>query len=432
MRNYVRTIIIVSIIFIISMIGSATIIDRQFQDFTENDVNVIQLNDIKETAKKNWASLQNLDNEDFGVNFVVVDNVNNTLYSSNSLNGKINLTVEEAIKHRYPYSYVVIDNHIVGCVIMVTSSEELYGSMKNTMLFGFGICGLTIMLGAVLLGMYIQRNIIVPFRQMKDFAGKVAEGNLGEPLSMEKNNMFGVFSESFDIMREELSESRKREQALQRKEKELVASLSHDLKTPITGIKLSAELLKAKLSLQGIENLNQIADNIYEKAEQMDLLVSDLFTYTLEDLSEFTVNCQDEESGVLNDILKKNDDKGAVIQSYMPNVLIHIDVKRLNQVIGNIITNSFKYADTKIDVNYRILQGYLEMQIRDYGPGVPKEELQLITNKFYRGKGVEETKKEGSGLGLYISKTLMEKMNGEMVCKSEGDGFTVILLIPLS
>lgn len=432
MKNYIRVIIIVCIIFVISMIGCATILDKQFYDFAENKVDVIQLNDIKETVKENWASLQNLDNEDFGVNFVVVDNVNNTLYSSNSLNGKINLTVEEAIKHRYPYSYVVIDNHIVGCVIMITSIEELYGSMKNTMLFGFGICGLTIMLGAVLLGMYIQRNIIVPFRQMKDFAGKVAEGNLGEPLSMEKNNMFGVFSESFDIMREELSESRKRELELQRKEKELVASLSHDLKTPITGIKLSAELLKAKLTLQGIENLDQIADNIYKKADQMDLLVSDLFTYTLEDLSEFTVNCQDEESGVLKGILKKNDDKGAIVQSSIPNVLIHTDVKRLDQVIGNIITNSFKYADTKIDVNYRILQGYLEMQIRDYGPGVPKEELPLITNKFYRGKGMEEIKKEGSGLGLYISKTLMEKMNGEMVCKSEGNGLMVVLLIPLS
>ena len=177
--------------------------------------------------------------------------------------------------------------------------------------------------------------------------------------------MFGVFSESFDIMREELAESRKREQTLQRKEKELVASLSHDLKTPITGIKLSAELLKAKLTMQGIENLDQIADNIYKKADQMDLLVSDLFSYTLEDLSEFTVNCQDEESSVLSDIIKKNDDKGCIVQSNVPSVLIHIDVKRLGQVIGNIIANSFKYADTKIDVDYRVIKGYLEMQIRD-------------------------------------------------------------------
>ena len=432
MKNYVRVIIMACIIFVIGIIGYATIMGNHFRDFTENDVDVIQLNDIKETAKKNWEELQNLDGEDFGVDFVVLDNVNNILYSSGSIQAKTKLSVEEAIKNRYPYSYVVRDNQVVGCVIMVDSGEELYMSMRNRMFLGCGVCGLAILLGALLLGLYIQKNIIVPFKKMEDFAGKVAEGKLDEPLLMEENNMFGVFSESFDIMREELSQSRKREQTLQRKEKELVASLSHDLKTPITGIKLSAELLKAKLTMQGIENLDQIADNIYKKADQMDLLVSDLFSYTLHDLREFTVNCQDEESGVLREIIKKNDDKGYIVQSSIPSVLIHIDVKRFNQVIGNIIANSFKYADTKIDVNYRIMKGYLEMQIRDYGPGVPEGELQLITNKFYRGKGVEDTKKEGSGLGLYISKTLMEKMNGEMICKSEGEGFIVILLIPLS
>ena len=432
MKNYVRVIIMACIIFVIGIIGYATIMGKHFRDFTENDVDVIQLNDIKETTKENWDTLQNLDGEDFGVDFVVLDNVNNILYSSGSIQAKTKLSVEEAIKNRYPYSYVLIDNQVVGCVIMVDSGEELYMSMRNRMFLGCGVCGLAILLGALLLGLYIQKNIIVPFKQMEDFAGKVAEGKLDEPLLMEENNMFGVFSESFDIMREELAGSRKREQTLQRKEKELVASLSHDLKTPITGIKLSAELLKAKLTMQGIENLDQIADNIYKKADQMDLLVSDLFSYTLDDLSEFTVNCQDEESRVLGDIINKNDDKSFIIQSSIPSVIIHIDVKRLNQVIGNIIVNSYKYANTQIDVNYRIIEGYLEMQIRDYGPGVPEGELQLITNKFYRGKEVEDTKKEGSGLGLYISKTLMEKMNGELVCKSEGDGFTVILLIPLS
>lgn len=432
MKNYIRVIIMVGIIFVIGIMGYVTIMEKQFRDFTEKDVDVIQLNDMKETAKENWDSLQNLDTEDFEVDFVVLDNVNNILYSSSSIKDEANLTMEEAIKNRYPYSYVIIDNQVVGCVIMIDSGEEMYMSMRNRVFLGFGMCGLTILLGALLLGLYIQKNIIVPFKQMEDFAGKVAEGKLDEPLLMEENNMFGVFSESFDIMREELAESRKREQTLQRKEKELVASLSHDLKTPITGIKLSAELLKAKLTMQGIENLDQIADNIYKKADQMDLLVSDLFSYTLDDLSEFTVNCQDEESRVLGDIINKNDDKSFIIQSSIPSVIIHIDVKRLNQVIGNIIVNSYKYADTQIDVNYRIIEGYLEMQIRDYGPGVPEGELQLITNKFYRGKEVEDTKREGSGLGLYISKTLMEKMNGELVCKSEGDGFTVILLIPLS
>ncbi|MEE1281944.1 MAG: HAMP domain-containing sensor histidine kinase [Acutalibacteraceae bacterium] len=432
MKNYIRVIIIVCIIFAIGMLGFVVVSRVNFSNYSENDVDVIQLNDIKETAKENWDNLQSMDEKDFEEAFVVLDNGSNILYSSDSVTEDTNMTVETAIKCRYPYSYIIIDNRVVGCVIMLDSSEDTYISIQNRMFLAAVIFGLSILLGALLLGIYINKNIVIPFRKMKHFAVRVAEGKLDEPLMTEKNNMFGVFSESFDIMREELARTKKREQELQRKEKELVASLSHDLKTPITGIKLSAELLKAKLEMSDTDNLDRIAENIYKKADQMNLLVSDLFTYTLEDLSEFTVNCQDEESSVLNDIIKKNDDKGCIAQRDIPGVLINTDVKRLEQVIGNIIANSFKYANTAIDVNYRIIEGYLEMQIRDYGPGVPSEELPLITNKFYRAKEVVNTKKEGSGLGLYISKTLMEKMNGEMMCKNEADGFSVILLILLS
>lgn len=433
MKNYVRVVIIICITYVLGICIFAGVTKKYFDSFTKNDIDVVRLNDIKKTAEENWESLQELDSRDFGADFVVLDNANNVLYSSCATEGD-RLTIEEAIKKRYPYAYVVRNNRIVGNVILIDFGEDIYIHMRRKILLGFGICELVIFLGALFWGLYIYKNIVVPFKKMEDFAGKVAEGKLDEPLLMEKNNMFGVFSESFDIMREELAESRRRENALQRKEKELVASLSHDLKTPITGIKLSAELLKAKLTVQeaGQGQLEQIADNIYKKAEQIDLLVSDLFSYTLDDLSEFKVRCQDEESGVLSDIIRKNDDRGWVTQAALPNVLIHVDVKRLNQVIGNIIANSVKYADTRMDVNYRIIKGYLEMEIRDYGPGVPKEELPLITNKFYRGKRANDDEKEGSGLGLYISKMLMEKMNGEMLCESEGEGLAVILLIPLS
>lgn len=72
------------------------------------------------------------------------------------------------------------------------------------------------------------------------------------------------------------------------------------------------------------------------------------------------------------------------------------------------------------------------MKISDYGPGVPKDELELITNKFYRGKSWAESKADGNGLGLYIAKTLMEKMNGELIPESDDSGFTVKLMIPMS
>jgi signal transduction histidine kinase len=269
---------------------------------------------------------------------------------------------------------------------------------------------------------------------MKDFASSVAMGNLNEPLLMDKENLFGSFTESFDIMREELSQSKKREIELQRREKELIASLRHDLKTPITGIKLTSELLKAKLSKNSDgqeEDTIRKLDNIYNKADQIDVLVSDLFTASLDDLGEFKVNTQDEESRIIKDIVVKFDDKNLVSQSDIPDVVINIDQNRMSQVIGNIITNSYKYAGTKIDISYELIEGFLQMVIRDFGPGVPQDELSLVANKFYRGKSWRESDQSGNGLGLYIANTLMLKMNGELIPESR-DGFIVTLLIPLS
>lgn len=106
----------------------------------------------------------------------------------------------------------------------------------------------------------------------------------------------------------------------------------------------------------------------------------------------------------------------------IPAVIINIDRKRMTQVIGNIISNSYKYADTRIDISFEVSGKYLEMRIKDHGPGVPASELDLITNKFYRGKDWQDTDKDGHGLGLYIAGTIMSKMNGDLIVESDGTG----------
>ncbi|MCQ2516273.1 MAG: HAMP domain-containing histidine kinase, partial [Saccharofermentans sp.] len=222
---------------------------------------------------------------------------------------------------------------------------------------------------------------------------------------------------------------------LQKKERELVASLSHDLKTPITGIKVTTELLQAKLTGTDesfAQDYNDKLQNIMKKADQIDNLVSDLFESTLDDLGEIKVNLSDEDASVLNDIIARYDDRSLVRCPESLSVIINIDLRRMGQVIGNIISNSYKYANTVIDVEYKVVDDYLSMCIRDYGPGVAPDELGLITNKFYRGKTTSDSKVDGSGLGLYISKMLMTKMNGELIPESVGNGLAITLLIPLS
>ncbi|MBQ8951347.1 MAG: HAMP domain-containing histidine kinase [Eubacterium sp.] len=453
MKNYAKLCLIFGIFMIAGIILFVIVSGDLGDTISVDNEKTLILNDIVKDAEEKIDSPYSFGEKDYGVDFVVLDNLGNEIYKTQGaekeiakMSGSGRFTIEEAGRRRLLYKYIVKDETIVGSVVLLDSAEKDYIKVKIKLILALSVMAFLFIAGAVIYGIYIDKNIIKPFNRMQSFAGKVAEGKLDEPLLMDKNNMFGVFTESFDIMREELAESKKREAMLQRKEKELIASLSHDLKTPITGIKLTTELLTAKLNQKSAETEESLSaeekraasdimeklDNIYKKAEQIDSLVSDLFSTTLEDLGEFKVSLSDEESTVLSEIVKKNDSKGLVDESRPPKLLINTDTRRMSQVIGNIISNSYKYAGTKIDVEYSIKEKYLEMMIRDYGPGVSRDELELITNKFYRGRNAETENVDGSGLGLYIAKSLMHKMNGELICESDDKGFIVSLMIPIS
>ncbi len=437
MKNYNKTLILLCTFYIL---GIAAVFLVMSSRMPERAQAVVQLNDIARSAEENWDDLEKLKEKEYGTAYAILSPENRILYESGKNTADMqsqaeSLSVETAVQKGYPYVYITEADKIKGLVILLDRGNDVYRQNMHRMLAGFAVAGLMILLGAALFGLYVQKNIVEPFRKMEGFAEKVARGNLDEPLTYEKGNLFGAFNESFDIMREELAKSRKRELALQKKERELVASLSHDLKTPVTGIKVTTELLKAKAGMsdsgQNTDFIEKL-DHIEKKADQIDALVSDLFSATLDDLGEFKVTCKDEDAKVLHDLVEKNDDRELTTEGNIPKVIINIDSRRMSQVIANIIANSYKYAGTKIDVEYRIVEDYLEMRLRDYGPGVPPEELDLVTNKFYRGKAWENSKEEGSGLGLYIAKTLMEKMGGKLIPESHPDGFLVRLMIPLS
>ena len=428
------------LVFVLLTLG-----DNLFSESASRE-KIIMLNDIARTAETHRTDLNVPEIAGFDADFVILDLTDNVLYehSSKDISAE-KLSVETAIMKRRPYRYLTDGSSIWGSVILLDDGTKGYGELRLRFVIGAVVCGAVILIGMIVFGVYIKRNIITPFRKMHEFAGSVAAGRLDEPLEMDRENIFGAFSESFDIMREELSASKKRELELQKKERELVASLSHDLKTPVTGIKLTAELMQMKLSVKSetgssdimfgrddLAGLSGDAEGILKKAEQIDVLVSDLFASTLDDLGEFRVSCTDEDSGVLADIVKTCDDRHLAAMGELPAVIVSIDRKRMTQVIGNIISNSYKYADTTIDICFGLSERFLEMRIQDHGPGVPRDELDLITNKFYRGKAWADSGTDGNGLGLYIAKTLMKKMNGDLIAESDGSGLAVTLVIPLS
>lgn len=287
------------------------------------------------------------------------------------------------------------------------------------------ICVLTVVLmgGYVFLGI-LYSKIIRPFHRLEYFSGQVAKGNLDLPLSVEKKNYFGAYTESFDLMREELKRAKESEYRANQSKKELIAQLSHDIKTPVATILATCEVLQCKTAqpdiLQKIEVIDRKAKVIHE-------LVDNLFHATLEELTILKVEPVEESSVCIDELLKQACYCGELIlEGEVPECLVYLDRLRFSQVLDNCLNNAWKYAGTAVHIAVREEQTGLRIEIRDEGSGVPEEELSLIAEKYYRGSNAKG--KSGSGLGLYLSGMFMEKMKGAMEYYNE-QGFVVVLHI---
>ena len=270
-------------------------------------------------------------------------------------------------------------------------------------------------------------TIIRPFHKLKGFAERVASGNLDIPLEMDRRNLFGAFTESFDIMRSELKKARIAEAHANASKKELVAKLSHDIKTPVASIKAVSEV---GLTVTGNERDKANYTQIIGKADQINTLVSNLFSATLEELQQLTVTPTNIESRKVKTMLENADYMHRAAIPDIPECLIFADGLRLQQVFDNIFANSYKYAKTDIIVTAQKTDKHLNISIEDFGGGVLPEELPTLKEKFKRGSNSANT--EGAGLGLYISDYFMKEMQGELNIENGEHGLKVTVTLSLS
>lgn len=315
--------------------------------------------------------------------------------------------------------------------------------------------GSVLILGYILL-YCIYLSLIRPVDELTAFSSQIAKGNLDVPLPLRKRNLFEGFTEAFDIMRIALKESRKREMESEMARKELVTKLSHDIKTPAAVIKATCEVLELKLRriLSSADPLvNQVegtADNkadiedtldklgvISSKADTISSLMGNVMHSTINDLEEPDVNTCEEDSRLIEGYFLKLKDYGnIVLENSIPPCLVYMDRLRMEQVIDNIIGNSYKYAGTDIHVSFSEVTDmlmadgskgrFIKIRIRDFGPGADEEELPLLAEKYYRGTNSKEA--SGYGLGLYNVKWYMDKQSGGMDYYND-NGFVVELLL---
>ena len=415
-------IVMICIVFAGGIIFSKIIMNNK--SMTEMDI--VAINDLVKTIEKNWGELskETFQTSDIKQPFSIIDHLGNVIYETpgNQFN-----SMYDAIKNRDTFIDLKQNNEIVGKIIISNDQQEIMEQMKNDLFTFISLFLGLLMIISILYIAYIYRTLLKPFQQLQSFAVNVARGNLEIPLNMDKNNYFGAFTESFDLLREELGAARQREYESNRSKKELVVTLSHDIKTPVASIKAVSELMLVQAKDDKV--MKQV-NTIYSKADQIDLLVTDMFHATLEELQQLKLTITEESSDVLANMIENVNYDQLIEYDPIPHCIILMDSVRMQQVIDNIISNSYKYAGTKIMIKSQITHNYLELHMIDFGSGVSEEELPLLFNKYYRGSNVEG--KNGSGLGLYISKYFMENMQGQISCYIRKDGFTVILKLKLA
>lgn len=292
---------------------------------------------------------------------------------------------------------------------------------NKTIILYVNIISGILLIGLIFVYLYIRINIIKPFNKLSTMPYELAKGNMNMPLAENKNRFFGKFVWGMDLLRENLEENKSRELELQKERKMLLLSLSHDIKTPLSAIKLYSKALSKNL-YQTEEKRDEILVNISDKVDEIEGYISEIVKASKEDFLHFEVdNNEFYIKDALETVREYYSEKMALNQidftiADYSNALVYGDKDRLIEVIQNIVENAIKYGDGKkiwIDMS-KDDESYC-IKISNTGCMLPERELPHIFDSFFRGTNVD--KQKGSGLGLYICRSIMHLMEGEITAE---------------
>ena len=288
---------------------------------------------------------------------------------------------------------------------------------------------------AIIVMVYITIYVLIlrPFDKLENFAEEIAAGNLDSELKYERVNMFGEFTWAFDHMRSEIKKSKQCEQEAIENNKTVIATLSHDIKTPIASIRGYAEGLSENMDSTP-ERRNRYINVIIRKCDEVTKITNDMFIHSLHDLDKLIIKREKVQiDEVISDTIEamqgSHDDiilNGDIQSMVIPDA----DSGRIAQTIENIINNARKYAQgTKINIWTDIGDNEYRLHIKDHGNGIMPEDMPFIFDKFYRGRNRGD--EPGSGLGLFIVKYIMEQMNGKVLLENSAGGLEVVLVFKI-
>ncbi len=292
----------------------------------------------------------------------------------------------------------------------------------------FGLCLSILIATNGLLTYFVSKSIIKPINQLKKAAHFIKSGNLEHSITATRNDEIGQLTQAFEEMRIQLKESHEIQRQYEDNRKELIAHISHDLKTPITSIKGYIEGIRDGVA-DTPEKKARYIQTIYTKAVDMDHLIDELFLFSKLDLGKVPFEFEqidikdyltDYFEELSFDLRKQNVD---LHFQFAPQGQYHVlaDREKFKRALANIINNSLKYMDKdkkELNISMQSTDDNVEISIADNGPGIPEESIPFIFNQFYRAEQSRNKLTGGSGLGLSIAKMIIEEHNGVIKLES--------------
>jgi signal transduction histidine kinase len=284
---------------------------------------------------------------------------------------------------------------------------------------------------ALLLGFLLARSLTRPLQQLTDATRLVASGDLDVKVDVTSQDELGELAHSFNLMNQRLSESRDAR-------RQMTADIAHELRTPVSVLLGYADGLKENV----IPPSQETFDIIQEQAEQLEHLVEDLRTLTRAEAGEISFDLSPTNLVPLVERTHAAFEHQAALQDVRLSLevdgdipMIEIDPDRFRQVLANLLSNALQYTPGRGQITLCLTSDdqHVSISVADTGPGIPEEDLERIFQRFYRRDPSRSRDTGGSGLGLSIAKSLVERQGGQIRVESEmGQGTRFTITFPCS
>lgn len=344
-----------------------------------------------------------------------------------SFRGKDPITGERIIAVSSPMVY--LNGEVIGVLRYVTSTRLI--DRQITKIFLYAMASLAAILLVVLISSnYYIRSILIPVAEITEKAKRIAGGTYGIQIESVYDDEIGELAATINDMSMQINHN----EIMQR---EFISSLSHELRTPLTAITGWSETLLADETLDADTRRGMAI--ILREGKRLTEMVVELLDFNKMQDGRLTLNME------LADIRGEFEDTVYMYSSRLKLENIHLhyfdndeeipeipcDVKRLRQVFLNILDNAAKHGGEggRIEAQMHLENPDVVLSIRDYGCGIPEDELPLVKRKFYKGS----TKTRGTGIGLAVCDEIVQMHGGELTLENaEGGGTLVTIRLPIS